>query len=49
MAIWSIFRPFGLFYGNYVYFTYGHFVCFVTVWYIFWLFATFYPFWYVVP
>jgi hypothetical protein len=28
---------------------YGHLVNFVAIWYILWLFGTFFPFWYVVP
>jgi hypothetical protein len=38
LAIWSILRPFGLFYGNLVYF-----LDFIVIWYIFCMF------WYVVP
>jgi hypothetical protein len=36
-----ILLPFGLFYG--------HFVYFVAIWYILWLFGIFFLFWYVVP
>jgi hypothetical protein len=37
MAIWNMFRPFGIFYGHLVYFTaigyiYGHLVYFTDIW-----------------
>jgi hypothetical protein len=42
-----------IFYGHLVYFTalcfYGHLVYFKAIWYILWLFAIFFPLWYVVP
>jgi hypothetical protein len=39
----------GAFYGPLVYFTYGHLVYFVAIWYILLPFGIFFPFWYVVP
>jgi hypothetical protein len=47
-AIWSIFRPFGLFFGHLVYFTAIWYI-FWSFWYILWLLAIFLPLWYVVP
>jgi hypothetical protein len=47
MAIWSIFSPFGLFYGHSVYCIAIWYISLLCIWYILWLFGIFFPFWYV--